>query len=965
MESGSHFRRYALRLAAILGFSICVHAASEHRGEVRFGGVPVPGAMVLATQGGKILQALTGPEGIYAFPSMDEGVWTIQIETPGFETIRREVVIASDSTAVQWELKMRPPGDVKAAAPSGFPAAATSLPGLQTTKPATDAAEGLLINGTVSNAASTPVAVARAIGNNRRAVRSLYTGNVLVTGNSSLFDARSFSLTGQDTPKPAYNRLQTSMTLGGPLQIPHIFRMGTFSISYSRTQNRNAGLQTAQMPTPAERRGDFSQSPAPVIDPITGTPFSGNVVPEDRISPQARALIELYPLPNFSGPGRYNYQIPVVGESHGDNVQGTINNIALNNSHRFSGTAGFQSLRSDNPDLFGFTDTGNTSTAGATVTYTHRFTPRVSGNVRYAFGRMVNENLPYFGSRQDVSADAGIAGGDPDPRNWGPPSLNFSSGIARLSGGSYAFDRSQSHSVSYTGAWSRVGHAISYGVEFRRQQFNLLNQQNARGSFTFTGAATGNDFADFLLSTPAASSLAFGNADKYFRQSFYSVYWADDWRMNAGITLNLGVRWEYESPITERYGRLVNLEIAPGFTSATPAIERTSFEPLLRPDRSGVGPRIGVAWRPSAASSVIVRAGYGLYRDTTVYRAIADEMAQQSPLSKSLTVQNTPTNPLTLADGFRTSPSVTETTFAVDPAFRVGQAHNWNVSIQRDLPSSMQATLTYAGIKGTHVPRRILPNTFPYGAVNPCPNCPTGFVYLMSNGGSDRHYATVELRRRQRKGFEASARYTFSRAMDDSGIPGYHIAQNWLDPGAERGRSSFDQLHQLIVQGQFTTGMLASAFWDGWQGKFLREWTLTSQWTVGSGSPLTPVFFVPVGGTGITGNVRPNVTGAPIHLKSGGAFLNPAAFAAPPPGEWGNAARNSITGPGQFVLNASLTRTFRVNERVSMDLRVDSTNVLNHVTFPTVNTTVNSLQFGLPPRANAMRTLQPSLRVRF
>jgi hypothetical protein len=111
--------------------------------------------------------------------------------------------------------------------------------------------------------------------------------------------------------------------------------------------------------------------------------------------------------------------------------------------------------------------------------------------------------------------------------------------------------------------------------------------------------------------------------------------------------------------------------------------------------------------------------------------------------------------------------------------------------------------------------------------------------------------------------------------------------------------------------------------------------------------------------------VRPNVTGAPVYLKSGGAFLNPAAFAAPPPGEWGNAARNSITGPGQFVLNASLTRTFRVNERVSMDLRVDSTNVLNHVTFPTVNTTVNSLQFGLPPRANAMRTLQPSLRVRF
>src|SRR6185503_9694279 len=126
----------------------------------------------------------------------------------------------------------------------------------------------------------------------------------------------------------------------------------------------------------------------------------------------------------------------------------------------------------------------------------------------------------------------------------------------------------------------------------------------------------------------------------------------------------------------------------------------------------------------------------------------------------SLSVQNTPENPLTLADGFRGSPSVTATTFAIDPRFRPGNAQNWNLSIQQDLPAAMQMTVTYLGIKGTHVPQRILPNTFPAGIVNPCLNCPTGFVYLSSNGNTNRNAGTIEVRRRQKSGFEASAQYT-------------------------------------------------------------------------------------------------------------------------------------------------------------------------------------------------------------
>jgi hypothetical protein len=269
-------------------------------------------------------------------------------------------------------------------------------------------------------------------------------------------------------------------------------------------------------------------------------------------------------------------------------------------------------------------------------------------------------------------------------------------------------------------------------------------------------------------------------------------------------------------------------------------------------------------------------------------------------------------------------------------------------------------------VKGTHVPQRILPNTYPYGTSSVCAGCPTGFAYLMSGGSSNRHAGTVEVRRRQRNGFQASVQYTYAKAIDDAGLGGNAIAQNWLDRKAERALSNFDQRHVIAVQGQYTSGSFTRVgFWDGWRGKLFREWTLTAALSAGSGSPLTPVILFPVKGTGITGPLRPNVTGAPLYAEQNGGFLSAGAFEAPELGQWGNAGRNSITGPAQFSLNASLTRTFRINERVNVDLRVDANNVLNKVTFPDWNTTVNSSQFGLPTRANAMRSLQPTLRVRF
>ena len=1004
--------------------------ASEHRGQVQFGGLPLPGATITAIQGTQKFAAVTDQQGTYSLPDLQDGVWTFQVEMLGFAPLKQDVAIGPNSPPGNWEMKMLSLDELHAeATPAPGPApAAAALSTAQKTQPAFQrtevnassgaaaapsgndtpvsgafanlspddlnerAADGLLINGSVNNGAASPFGQLAAFGNNRRGARALYTGGIGIIVDNSRLDARSFSLTGQDTPKPAYNHFLGSLTLGGPLKIPHLIRNGpTFFFNYQRTQNRNADIVSGKMPTEMERNGDFRETrnplgqPVQAIDPLTGLPFSGNVIPQARISPQARTLLSFYPLPNFDGSARYNYQIPIAGSTHQDALQTRLNK-AVNRRHQLAGNFDFQSTRTDSPNLFSFLDTTRVLGINAGVNWTYRPAPRFSATFRYQYSRLATRTTPYFANAQNVSGIAGISGNNQEPLNWGPPGLVFSSGISPLSDAQYAFNRNQTSAFSYISFWNHGRHNISFGSDFRRQQFNVLSQQDPRGAFTFTGGAAGSDLAGFLLGIPDTSSIAFGNADKYFRQPVSDAFITDDWRLSARLTLNGGLRWEYESPITELYGGLVNLDITPGFAGVAPIVASdpqgslTGKEyprSLMRPDKFGVQPRVGFAWRPVAASSLIVRGGYGIYRNTAVYQSIAIQMAQQAPLSKSLSVQNSPQNPLTLANGFSTSQGITPTTFAIDPEFRVGYAQNWQLSVQRDLPAAFQVTATYLGIKGTRLMQQFLPNTFPAGPFNHCTACPTGFSYLTSNGNSTREAGQIQLRRRLRSGFTSTIQYTFAKAIDDAplmagqGTPGATgsagIAQNWLDLSAERGPSNFDQRHQMMLQAQYTTGVGAGggALLTGWKAALFKEWTFASQMTVGSGLPLTPIYLAPVTGTGVTGNLRPDITAASINAAPPGLSLNPAAYRVPAPGQWGNAGRNSITGPPQFALNASLGRTFRWGDRFNIDLRADAMNVLNHVTFPSWNTIITSAQFGLPNRANPMRNLQTTLRLRF
>jgi hypothetical protein len=1024
-------------------------AAVEHHGRVTFNGLPVPGVTVTATEAGKRLTAVTDQQGAYAFPDLAEGIWTIRVEMLCFAPIEREVAVAPAAPSPEWQLQMlplaemhgaaapaAPPVTANAASSQPQPAAAVPTPapvpsirgkknavptvappqkGFQkadvnaspdaakvdkesdsqaVTEAGKESSDGFLINGSVNNAANSAFSQSAAFGNFRPGGRGLYNGGIGFTMDNSNLDASPFSITGQNSPKLSYNRFTGLGTFGGPLKIPGMHNnWPTIFVAYQWTRNHNDSVQTGLMPTEAERSGDLSQVLGLDGQPVEIAGFPGNLIPQSLISSQARDLLSLYPQPNFAGSAGYNYQIPTQSATHQDSLQSRFNKM-INRKNMVNGGFNFQDTRSDSPNLFDLVDESHTLGLNGNVNWRHFFSQRFTSSFGYSYSHYSSRVTPYFANRVDVSGDFGIGGNDQSPVDWGPPSLQFSSGISGISDAQAANNRFQTSALSANLFWLHGAHNITFGGDFRRQQFNYLTQQNARGSFTFTGAATeisangspvpgtGSDLADFLLGVPDTSSIAFGNADKYFRESVSDAFVADDWRVSPGLSLNLGLRWEYGAPATEEYGLLVNLDVGPNFSAVAPVLASDPVgsltgqrypDSLLRPDRHAFQPRVAVAWHPLLGSSMVVRAGYGIYYNTSFYQPLALQMAQQAPLSKSLSVANTAANPLSLANGFIPSSTTTQNTFAIDPNLRAGYSHNWNLSVQRDLPGSLVATLTYLGIKGTRGMQMFLPNTYPLGADNPCPSCPAGFLYVTSNGNSTRESGQAQLRRRLHNGLMASVQYTFAKAIDDStlggrGQGGTLIAQNWLDLSGERGLSNFDQRHTVNATLQYTTGMgvAGGTLVGGWRGAAFKDWTFVLQPTAGTGMPLTPIYLAAVSGTGVTGSIRPDYTGAPLYSATGGRNLNPAAYTAPPAGEWGDAGRNSITGPAQFSMNASMARTFRVTDRWNADLRFDATNVLNHVTYSSwVTTVTDSALFGLPVSANAMRAMQVTLRMRF
>ena len=870
--------------------------SKELRGIVKQGGSPAPGAVVTISQGPLRRTAMTNEKGEYGFRGVAEGAWAVQVELPGFKTERREQI--TGAAPAEWNLQ---PGlsferPAAAAPPRRAPAPRPTTAQPKPVAPPPLVSEAQRLSDDKEEAKAGPAPLTDWMAPEFRPLKkSPYNGSLAGLWNQPAWDARAYSLTGQRLAKPDYHRGQGLAAFGGR----------DFSLNYQWMRNRSPQTVAGLVPTPAQRAAVRN--------------------------PQAAELVRFYPEANFAESSQYNFQKMVTSGFHQDEVQSKWQRTLRR--HTVLSSFSWQSTRTDAEDLFGFVDQTRTGGGNLTAGYRRAYGPRAFVRLGAQLTWLENEVTPFFANRRNVSAAAGITGNNQDPINWGPPTIEFSGGLAPLKPPAAVWRRNQVAGLTGDGSLVRGKHTWSGGFAYRRQQFNIIGQEEARGAFTFTG----DDWAKFSAGRPDTALLAYGNADKYLRGATAELFTNDDWRLHPALTLNLALRWEYWSPLHEKYGRLVN----PGGP--------------LRPDRNNFSPRVGLAWRPWQAP-VVVRAGYGVFHDAAVYAPVMMRMAQQAPLSRSLRLGASPALPLTLANGFPAGAAAAF--FGVDPHFRVGYAHSWQASVQAVLPAEWELLLLYQGTQGTRGQQQTLPGTDPGRAL---PG--GGATYLTSNGTSNRQAGNLRLSRRLGGRVSASVNYIWSKALDNTalgpkGQGATYIAQNWLNLAAERGRSNFDQRHTFSGTAEFNSG--ARTPW-----RWARDWSWTVQWAAGSGLPLTPQWLAPVPGTGVIHSWRPDYTGANPYQAPDGLQLNPAAFAPPRPGQWGNAGRNSLNGPPQIAVNTSLTRLFRTKGRAVWELRAEAANVLNNATFPQWNTVVGNAQFGVPLAGNPMRMVQVLGRVRF
>ncbi len=552
-------------------------------------------------------------------------------------------------------------------------------------------------------------------------------------------DAAPYGVNGRPVDKPQYTQTNFGGSLGGPLPLGRLFGADNtfFFLNYNAARGNTVYNGFAVLPDEAVRAGDFS-SPAPlppavIYDPLSGAPFPGNRIPEARISAIARGLLGYIPLPNRPGAVQ-NYTVSAAQPQSTDNLNFRLNRT-LNRRNRLAFDLAWQRRFSENIQLFGWRDPSRGRGWNTGLQWSQTLAPRLVHNIRLRYNRNYNSLIPYFAYGEDVAGRLGILGASRDPANFGPPNLNFTN-YGDLTDG----NRSQRtvHTWTFSDGWTlvRSAHTVMAGFEFTRTQQNALQDPNGRGTLFFGGLltsaldpagrpvqGTGNDFADFLLGYVQQSSVRYGQPDTYLRQSVVSVFAGDDWRARPNLTINAGLRWDIWLPFTEKYGRMANLDLAPGFTAAavvTPGATGpwmgAAPQGLIRTDTNNVAPRIGLAWRPSQQRRAIVRLGYSVFYDASIFNRIAQRLVYQPPFATTATFNTSPAARLTLAAPFRGPQTQTIlNSFAVNPDYRTPYAQTWSLNIQQELRGYV-FEVGYLGTKGTALVIQQIPNRAPPGS---------------------------------------------------------------------------------------------------------------------------------------------------------------------------------------------------------------------------------------------------------
>jgi hypothetical protein len=825
------------------------------------------------------------------------------------------------------------------------------------------------------------------------------SGSLFTFGNTEATVARNpFS----QLPPTDSKYVQVGFTLGGPIKRNKLFFFG----DYVRTNDDSGRLTREHVPEAAFRTGDFSAAPTTIYDPGTGSangtgrrPFPDNRIPTERISPISRRLIDQIPLPNIAGApvGAINYEKQYVRQKRTNQYDFKITYQAAmsdNLSVRFS----HQNARTIDPGTFGiwggikdYAGSGRNPTYNMALNYNRVWSATLVQEIRV--GRTSHHNIAITEAHGlNLADEIGVPGVNLNAFTSGPPTINVDGYHSFLIGfqNSLPWDRAEriwTVGTSATKIWGN--HTLKIGGDFRTNRHMLDQVTHPRGEFLFEGATTAipgdsraengyaNAFAAFLLDVPIALErglvsvsdvgASLDETHRGGRHKSVFTYVHDKWQIRPNVTIDLGLRHEYYTPIVGFHGRggMAN------YDPETNTLQVAGYGNI--PENLGVkgywknfNPRTGISWRINEAN--VLRAGYGVSAEGgpsssgQIYPVRQEQVidgpnsfAPAGSLAGGLpppVFDPIPDTGILPADGRLLQLSLSN--ILLEP-HHFGRLHSWNVAYQRTLPGAFTAEVAYVGNRAENdwnseninagfvvgANRAGQPLFVKYGR--------TASTTVQVRDGrpqSKYHSMQVKVDRRMRGGLMVVNSYTLGRAWDFSNNTPAH--PNRFERGY--GRTSFDVLHNFTSSFVYQLPVGSQGRWlrEGALGKVFGDWQVTGLFSASSGTPIN--FSSSASGLRAPSNSQtPNVTGKPKVLGGIGPdalWFDTTVFSAPAAGTWGNVERNALlTGPAYINLDASVVKIIRFGTRHA-EIRADFFNALNRAHYENPSGSFGSGNFG-------------------
>jgi len=838
-------------------------------------------------------------------------------------------------------------------------------------------------------------------------------GSLFEFFRNDAMDAADFfsNATGQPRNPLQYNQFGSS--LGGPIRRDKTF----FFADYQGTISDASAPMLTSVPLSAQRTGNFSGS-VPIYNPfgasLARTPFPNNTIPASLIDPAARAITALLPLPNqFGANGQAlpfnNYAVTRAATA---NVESFDNRV----DHQFSEDStvfvrySFQNTDAVIPSVFGEPLGGSLEGAGTTLARTqnvgighiYQFRPNLLNEVRIGLNRQTT-SLTQQDYGQNLSAQFGIPGVNISPQTSGLSTLDVA-GLFVVGDGLLTPLKLATTDWNFTEkvTWIKGRHAVRFGFDLQEGMGSTGYLVYGRGFYTFLnlttssliGPAGGNAYASFLTGAPY----------QVLRDEFppglvglisyrYGFFVQDDIKLAPKLTVNVGARYDVMPYPREMHNRLSNFDPATG--TMLIAGQNTS-ERLVNTDYKDVAPRVGLAWALGSDSRTVVRAGYGIgFIDPYGSAGILNSNEFNAPFyyvnNITLFPYTAPT--YTLSGGLpalvvppATAPTGNQRYIVPTDGNQYSQT--WTAGVQRALSLSAMLEISYVGTSGNRLLTANNINAALPGTTSPTTRQPYGpalgtIVELSNSAHSIYHGLQTKLERRFSRGLYVLGSYTWSKSIDDqsngtdNAIASGEYPQNPLNPGLDRGLSSFDRTHVFVGNAVWEIPLARGARGSGAAAaarSVLSHWQLSGIFTAETGTPFSVLMnCADVNAEG--NNCRPNrlASGAlPVGEQSIAEWFNTAAFAIPSPQAYGSAGRNILRGPGTINLDLGLSKsipwgreTAGKPDKSRLQLRAEFFNALNHTNFGLPQNSIDSPSFGAITSAAPAREIQVGARLEF